>query len=193
MTLLYSFYNFLVSFWHFWIFDNYIFAKSVIFQKKKTPAACTQDKTKFVKKQKCQTAQSVKKYCTSPPQKGVCGIQTRKIKSCQKNIKNIRKNYSKMTYFSWMDLSTDGFGRNPEQINQTKIAGEGSDLRYIHLWAKWRVMKNPDFSKNPDFFNFSGGRGYKIDALIFWKHVWKNNFATPNDCPEHVQRGTKQL
>ena len=29
-----------------------------------------------------------------------------------------------------------------------KSAGEGSDLRKIHLQAKWRVMKNLDFSKN---------------------------------------------
>ena len=32
-----------------------------------------------------------------------------------------------------------------------KSADSGSGLKKIHLQAKWRVMKNPDFSKNPDF------------------------------------------
>ena len=35
-------------------------------------------------------------------------------------------------------------------IATKKSSDSGSGLKKIHLQAKWRVMKNPDFSKNPD-------------------------------------------
>ena len=53
-----------------------------------------------------------------------------------------------------------------DAFKSKKSAGEGSDLRKIHLQAKWRVMKNPDYSKNTYLSYFSGGRGYKIDATM---------------------------
>ena len=37
----------------------------------------------------------------------------------------------------------------------------GPGTQNMHIWP---VLKDPDFSKNPDFFE---GRGYKIDAPIY--------------------------
>ena len=39
-------------------------------------------------------------------------------------------------------------------IATKKSADSGSGLKKIHLQAKWRVMKNPDFSKRGFFFIF---------------------------------------
>ena len=38
-------------------------------------------------------------------------------------------------------------------IDAEKSSDSGSGLKKIHLQAKWRVMKNPDFSKRGDFFH----------------------------------------
>ena len=43
-----------------------------------------------------------------------------------------------------------------------------SELRFEPRPCFWPVLKDPDFSKNPDFFNFPGLCGYKIDAAMYW-------------------------
>ena len=62
----------------------------------------------------------------------------------------------------------------PLPIDVKKYAEFESDLRKIHLWAKWRVMNHPIFPKNGGVYFVSGSRHSlcpKVQRTRLWKIV----------------------